>query len=79
MWLAWAAPSGSLLLTRIKLALRSPESGIIIFGIATVIFAREKKAMLSYLMVFSVGALLGSLVMGLYVAFVGFKDARGDW
>jgi hypothetical protein len=35
--------------------------------------------MLSYFLVFSAGALLGSLVMGLYVALVAFKDARGDW
>ncbi len=35
--------------------------------------------MLSYLMVFSAGALVGSLIMGLYVAFVAFKDARSDW
>jgi hypothetical protein len=35
--------------------------------------------MLSYFLVFTAGALLGSLVMGLYVALVAFKDARGDW
>ena len=35
--------------------------------------------MLSYFLVFSAGALLGSLVMGLYVALVTFKDARNDW
>ena len=35
--------------------------------------------MLSYFRVFSVGALVGSLIMGLYVAFVAFKDARSDW
>jgi hypothetical protein len=35
--------------------------------------------MLSYFLVFSAGVLLGSLVMGLYVALVAFKDARGDW
>ena len=35
--------------------------------------------MLSYLLVFTAGALLGSLVMGLYVALVAFKDARNDW
>ncbi len=35
--------------------------------------------MLSYCMVFSVGALVGSLIMGLYVAFVAYRDARSDW
>ncbi len=35
--------------------------------------------MLYYFMVFAVGALVGSLIMGLYVAFVAFKDARSDW
>lgn len=35
--------------------------------------------MLSYFLVFTAGALLGSLVMGLYVALVAFKDARTDW
>jgi hypothetical protein len=35
--------------------------------------------MLSYLMVFSAGALLGSMIMGLLVAFVNYRDARDDW
>ena len=35
--------------------------------------------MLFYFMVFSVGALVGSLIMGVYVALVAFKDARSDW
>lgn len=35
--------------------------------------------MLSYFMVFSVGALVGSLVMGIYVAFKSHRDARNDW
>ncbi len=35
--------------------------------------------MLSYFMVFSVGALVGSLGMGLYVALVAYRDARSDW
>lgn len=35
--------------------------------------------MLSYFMVFSAGVLVGSLIMGLYVALVAFKDARSDW
>ena len=35
--------------------------------------------MLSYLVVFSAGALVGSLIMGLYVALIAYRDARGDW
>ena len=35
--------------------------------------------MLSYFMVFSAGALVGSLIMGVYVAFVAYRDARSDW
>lgn len=35
--------------------------------------------MLSYFMVFSLGALVGSLIMGLYVAFIAYRDARSDW
>jgi hypothetical protein len=35
--------------------------------------------MLSYLAVFSAGALVGSLVMGLYVALIAHRDARSDW
>lgn len=35
--------------------------------------------MLSYFMVFSGGALLGSLFTGVYVAFVAYRDARSDW
>jgi len=35
--------------------------------------------MLSYLAVFSAGALVGSLIMGLYVALIGYRDARSDW
>ncbi len=35
--------------------------------------------MLSYLMVFSAGALLGSMFMGIFVALVRFRDARDDW
>ena len=34
--------------------------------------------MLSYFLVFTAGALVGSLAMGLYVALVAFKDARGQ-
>ncbi len=35
--------------------------------------------MLSYFMVFSIGVLLGSLITGLYVAFIGYRDASSDW
>ncbi len=35
--------------------------------------------MLSYLMVFSAGALVGSICMGVYAALVNFRDTRGDW
>ena len=35
--------------------------------------------MVSYIMTFGVGVLCGSIVMGLYVAFVRFKDARDNW
>jgi hypothetical protein len=35
--------------------------------------------MLFYLMSFLVGVLLGSMAMGLYVAFVGLRDASDDW
>jgi hypothetical protein len=35
--------------------------------------------MFSYLVVFSAGALAGSMIMGLYVALTNRKDAREDW
>ena len=35
--------------------------------------------MLTYFMVFSAGALVGSLIMGLWVAFAAYRDARSDW
>ncbi len=35
--------------------------------------------MFFYFMAFSAGALLGSLIMGLYVALVAYRDARSDW
>ena len=35
--------------------------------------------MLPYLMVFSAGALVGGMLMGLYVALVNKKDAKDDW
>jgi hypothetical protein len=34
--------------------------------------------MLSYIMIFLAGALLGSMIMGLFVAFVNFRDARDN-
>lgn len=40
---------------------------------------KEEKSMLFYLMVFSAGALVGSMLMGLYVALINKKDARDDW
>ena len=35
--------------------------------------------MLSYFAVFSAGALVGSLIMGLYVALTAYRDSRSDW
>jgi hypothetical protein len=35
--------------------------------------------MLSYFMMFSAGALVGSLIMGVYVALKNYRDARSDW
>ena len=35
--------------------------------------------MFSYIMVFLAGALLGSMMMGLFVAFVNFRDAKDNW
>jgi hypothetical protein len=35
--------------------------------------------MFSYLTVFLAGALLGSMIMGLWVAFVNFRDGRDNW
>jgi hypothetical protein len=32
-----------------------------------------------YLIIFSAGIFLGTMIMGLYVALVNFKDARDDW
>jgi len=34
--------------------------------------------MFSYIMIFLAGALLGSMLMGLYVAFVNFRDAKDN-
>ena len=35
--------------------------------------------MFSYIMVFLAGALVGSMIMGLFVAFVNFKDGKDNW
>ena len=37
------------------------------------------KIMFSYIMVFLAGALVGSMIMGLFVAFVNFRDAKDNW
>jgi hypothetical protein len=39
----------------------------------------EGKIMLSYIMIFLAGTLLGSLIMDIFVAFVNFRDARDNW
>jgi len=35
--------------------------------------------MLSYIMIFLAGAFLGSMIMGLFVAFVNLRDAKDNW
>lgn len=35
--------------------------------------------MVSYIITFSAGVLCGTIVMGLYVAFVSLKDAWDNW
>jgi hypothetical protein len=35
--------------------------------------------MFSYITVFLAGALVGSMIMGLFVAFVNFRDANDKW
>ena len=35
--------------------------------------------MFSYIMIFLAGALLGSMIMGLFVAFVNFRDTKDNW
>ena len=35
--------------------------------------------MFSYIMIFLAGALLGSMMMGLFVAFVNFRDRKDNW
>jgi hypothetical protein len=39
----------------------------------------EGEIMFSYIMVFLAGALVGSMIMGLFVAFVNFRDAKDNW
>jgi hypothetical protein len=35
--------------------------------------------MISYIVVFSAGVLCGSIIMGLFAAFVTYRDARDNW
>ena len=35
--------------------------------------------MFSYILIFMAGALVGSMIMGLFVALVNFKDAQDNW
>jgi hypothetical protein len=35
--------------------------------------------MFSYITVFLAGTLLGSMIMGLYVALVNFRDGKDNW
>jgi hypothetical protein len=35
--------------------------------------------MLSYIMIFLAGALFGSMIMGLFVAFVNLGDTKDSW
>jgi hypothetical protein len=35
--------------------------------------------MFSFITVFLAGALVGSMIMGLFVAFVKFRDANDNW
>jgi len=35
--------------------------------------------MLSYIMIFLAGALFGSMIMGLFVAFVNLRDTKDSW
>ncbi len=35
--------------------------------------------MLSYVAIFSMGVLVGNLIMGIYVALVAYRDAGSDW
>jgi hypothetical protein len=35
--------------------------------------------MFSYITVFLAGVLVGSMIMGLIVAFVNFRDAKDNW
>jgi predicted MFS family arabinose efflux permease len=39
---------------------------------------QKEQAMLSYLAVFAVGTLIGSLAMGLWVALANYQDFRDD-
>jgi len=35
--------------------------------------------MFSFILIFIAGALVGSMIMGLFVALVNFKDAQDNW
>ncbi len=35
--------------------------------------------MFSYIMIFLAGALVGSMIMGLFVAIVNLKDGKDNW
>ena len=35
--------------------------------------------MFSYITIFLAGALVGSIIMGLFVAFVNIRDAKDNW
>jgi hypothetical protein len=35
--------------------------------------------MFSFILIFMAGALVGSMIMGLFVALVNFKDAQDKW
>ena len=35
--------------------------------------------MFSYVMIFVAGGLFGSMIMGLFVAYVNLKDGKDDW
>jgi cytochrome bd-type quinol oxidase subunit 2 len=35
--------------------------------------------MFSYFIAFSAGAMVGTLITGVFVAFVNYRDGRSDW
>jgi len=40
---------------------------------------RKGVIVISFIMTFSAGVLCGSIIMGLFVALVNFRDARDNW